>query len=167
MSTLMYAAVTTKRLQAPSGESTTTAKPGLSTYVDAMAALVPAEVLAAHAVIISFATSSTGNAGHEITKIDNRGALQVSFYALMAISAGLFLGTRIFSAKSMQPEDYLRALVPPAAFVLWTMLQKATAFDAIAPSFTSSSRSIYAILLAIVVGGLAKALGVSADKKAA
>lgn len=102
MGTVMYAAVTTKRLQSPTGESTKGSAPGLSTYVDAMAGLVPAEVLAAHAVIISYATSSTSKAGHEITRIDNRGALQVSFYALIVISAGLYLGTRALSQKRVE-----------------------------------------------------------------
>ena len=44
MSTLAYAALTTKREQSDPKTSTSTSPPGLKTYVDALAALVPAEV---------------------------------------------------------------------------------------------------------------------------
>lgn len=165
MSTLMYAAVTTKRLQAPKERSTSTEKPGLKTYVDAMAALVPAEVLAAHAVIISYATKSKVVGGKGITTITNVHALTISFYSLIGITIVLYLGARKVSNKGLEPLDFVRALIPGAAFVLWTMLQKSTAFDAVSPDTNSSSRAIYAVLLALVVGAVASALGIAADKK--
>jgi hypothetical protein len=165
MSTLLYSALTSKRLAAKPGASTDQGQPGISTYVDAMAALVPAEVLAAHAVIVGYATTTSTNAqGQQVTVITDTGWLQVAFYALIAISLIIYLAGRLTSDQKFQRADALRMLIPPAAFVLWTMLQKTTAFDAIAPSFSSSGRSILAILLAILVGILANALGVKADK---
>src|SRR5437762_8580560 len=62
VSTLLYGAVTRKREEAESGKSTNEKPPGLSTYVDALAALVPAEVLALHAVVISRSTTTVQGA---------------------------------------------------------------------------------------------------------
>ena len=56
MSTLAYAQLTNARDQALPGTSTTTSKPGIQTYMDAFAALVPAEVLTLHALVISYTT---------------------------------------------------------------------------------------------------------------
>ena len=59
MSTLAYAAMTRKREEAQPGTSTTSHAPGLKTYVDALAALVPAEVLTAHGAVLTFTTTTT------------------------------------------------------------------------------------------------------------
>ena len=70
MSTWAYAALTTKRINSPSGTSTSTSPPGMSTYIDAVAALVPAEVLALHATIFSLTTKTDlDQAGKLITTI--------------------------------------------------------------------------------------------------
>jgi len=50
MSTLAYQAITKRRDEATPGTSDATS-PGVGKYVDALAALVPAEVLAAHALL--------------------------------------------------------------------------------------------------------------------
>jgi hypothetical protein len=164
MSTLLYSALTTKRLAAQPGTSGNTGKPGIGTYVDAMAALVPAEVLTAHAVIVGYATTTSTNAhGQQSTVITDPGWLQASFYALIAISLIFYVSGRLASDQKFRRMDALRMLIPPVAFVLWTMLQKTTAFDAVAPSFSASGRSILAVLLAVAVGILANALGVNAD----
>ena len=56
MSTLAYAQLTNAREAAPPGTSTITGRPGMQTYLDAFAALVPAEVLTLHALVISVTT---------------------------------------------------------------------------------------------------------------
>ena len=58
MSTLAYAAMTRAREISKPGKSTTTDSPGVKTYVDALAALVPAELLVAHATILTFTTKT-------------------------------------------------------------------------------------------------------------
>jgi hypothetical protein len=168
MSTLLYSALTTRRIAAEAGTSSTSGKPGIKTYADAMAALVPAEVLAAQAVIVSYATAVTKNAnGQQVTMITDPGWLKVAFYGLIVISAGLYIGGRFSSTQGLRRLDAARMLIPPAAFVIWTMLQKTTTFDAVAPSFSAAGRSILAILLAIVVGALASLLGYKADQNSA
>jgi hypothetical protein len=56
-------------------------------------------------------------------------------------------------------------LLPPLAFTGWTMLPKATAFDAVAPNFSQAGGSATAIIGAIVLGPLAAALAYKADQK--
>jgi hypothetical protein len=38
------------------------------------------------------------------------------------------------------------AVAPPAAFVTWTMLQRSTSFDAVAPDMASAPRTVVALL---------------------
>jgi hypothetical protein len=165
MSTLAYAAMTRKREQAEPGTSTTTGAPGVSTYVDALAALVPAEALTAHAAILTFTTDTVTNAnGRAIITVTDPGTLVWVFYALIVVSMVLYAVGRLM-AKEWDRLDWLRMLIPPLAFVGWTMLQKATAFDAVAPHFQQAGRSATAIIGAILLGLIAAALAYRADQK--
>ena len=82
MSTLAYAAMTRVREAATPGTSTTTKPPGVKTYVDALTALVPAEVLAAHATILTFTTTTSGK-----TVVRAKApALTIAFYGLIGLN---------------------------------------------------------------------------------
>ena len=72
MSTIAYAQFTTRREAAAPGTSTSASPPGVKTYVDALAALVPAEVLTLHALILSVTTKVDGN----VTQITETRTLQ-------------------------------------------------------------------------------------------
>jgi len=161
MSTLAYGALTRKREQADAKESTERQPPGVKTYVDTLAALVPAEVLAAHAVIIEATTKTTKDkAGKDVTTITEPTTLKYVFWALILVTILLyFFGHTRERFGSM---DVLRALVPAAAFVLWMLLQKTTAFDAIADP-TDGARVAIGVIGALVVGAIAAALAVKAD----
>jgi hypothetical protein len=165
MSTLAYAAMTRTRTAAQPGTTIkkTGGSPGVTTYVDAFAALVPAEVLVAHASFLTF-TTQTDNGVVTITKPQ---ALTIAFYALIVVSAGLYIAGRLKASK-WDKWDYVRMLIPPLAFVGWTMLQKATAFDAVAGNlFDDATRNVIAILGGIVLGVAAAALAYKADQKPA
>jgi hypothetical protein len=58
MATFAYALRTNQRKRADAEQSVTVEPPGSGTWLDAMAALIPAEVLALHALAISRFTSS-------------------------------------------------------------------------------------------------------------
>jgi hypothetical protein len=155
MSTLAYATLTTKREKTEPGQS-------VSTYVDALAALVPAEVLTLHAVILSVTTKSETNAtGQAITTITEPSTLKWAFYAMLGVSIVLFAVAR---RSGWERWDFARALIPPIAFVGWTMLQKSTAFDAIAPDFAEAPRYVIAAIGAVVIGATATALAYKADQ---
>jgi hypothetical protein len=152
-------------------------------YVEAMAALVPTEVLTLHALILSATTQiiptksigdvaksaiagemdAAGTAPNTITVISDAGSLEIAFWVLALISMALYLVPRLHAAwtaareekthwrAQMGAADWARAAVPPLAFTAWTMLQRATAFDAACPHLTESQRTVFGLLLAAVV----------------
>jgi hypothetical protein len=160
MSTLGYQALTTNRDKAIPGTSTSQSPPGVSTYVDAFAALVPAEALSLHALILSV-TTKTSNATTQITEPET---LSWAFYGLIILCAVLYVAPRLVSRK-WDRLDYLRIAIPPLAFVGWTMLQKSTAFDAVLPGLGEAPRTVIALFLGVLLGLGAAALAYKADQK--
>ena len=161
MSTLAYASLTTSREAAAPGTSITTS-PGVGTYIDAFAALVPAEVLTLHALIISYTMQTRGNATMIIA--GDEPILRFSFWGLIVLSMILYAGPRLF-ARKWDGWDYLRVLIPPLAFMGWTMLQKMTVFDAVYPGLGETVRTIIALFLGVVLGLAAVALAYEVDRK--
>jgi hypothetical protein len=163
MSTLAYAILTTRRDEAPPGKSTSDSPPGVTSYLDAVAALVPSEVLTLHAVILSFTTKTIqDSAGNSITEITEPGVLVWAFFGLLFLSIMLYLVSRSSKKNRL---DWLRAIIPPLAFVVWTMLQKATAFDAVWPQLGEAARTVIALFGAVILGAIATVLARKADKK--
>jgi hypothetical protein len=163
MSTLAYAALTTKRKEAKPGFSASTSPPGVKGYVDALAALVPAEVLTLHGVILSYTTrTQQDQAGNSVTAITDPGPLRWSFFGLIVVSVVLYSVPRV---RTWDRLDFVRMIIPAAAFVAWTMLQRATAFDAICPQCGNASRTSIALFCAVLLGVLANQLAYSADRK--
>jgi hypothetical protein len=83
----------------------------------AIAALIPADVIALHALILS-KTTTTNKAG--TTTIIDPVPLKWSLVGLMAIAMLLFLAGR--GLKDWKKVDLVRLFVPPVAFVSWTGL---------------------------------------------
>jgi len=181
LSTVAYAQLTNSREAATPGTSTTTSAPGVKTYLDAFSALVPAEVLTLHALIISATTEAVGAPSENST--NGQGAvarasletvsriapdaittLQWSFWALIICSALLFAVPRLMGGK-WDRLDFVRILIATLAFVGWTMLQRTTAFDAAFPGLEPAPRTVIALLLGAVLGAIAAALALQADKK--
>jgi hypothetical protein len=160
MSTLAYAAFTTNRELAAPGTSKSTSPPGVSTYVDALAALVPAEVLTLHALILSVTTKTTDGTTQILFPVP----LSRAFYGLVVLSIVLYVVPRLVNAK-WDRLDYVRVIIPPLAFLGWTMLQRATAFDAIFPHLGGASRTVLALFLGVLLGIVAGALAYKADQK--
>jgi hypothetical protein len=161
MSTLAYASLTTTREAAAPGTSSSTS-PGVGMYIDAFAALVPAEVLTLHALIISYTMQTKGHATAIIA--GDEPILHFSFWGLIVLSMILYAGPRLF-AKKWDGWDFLRVLIPPLAFTGWTMLQKMTVFDAMYPDIPEATRTIVALFLGVVLGLAAVALAYEVDKK--
>ena len=181
MSTLIYAALTAQREtardedadsgtsnaarmtggygDATSGTSSTRSSTELKSYVDVFAAMVPAEVLTAHAFILSFTTTTDKNS---VTTITQPGTLKWVFFALLALSVFLYV---VGHFKSWDKLDFLRMLIPPLAFVGWTMLEKTTAFDTVAPSMNPATRTAIAVIGAIALAVIATLLAFGADVK--
>ena len=164
MSTIAYAALTTRREESSPGTSQDKQSPGMKTYVDAFAALVPAEVLTVHALIISVTTETT--AIKKSTQIiEGAGTtLYWSFWGLLLLSIVLYVVPRIRDG-AWDKLDILRAGIPPLAFVGWTMLQRMTAFDAIDAGMKDFTRTVIALFLGVVLGLAASSLAYQADRK--
>ena len=144
MSTLAFAAMTKWRKNSPKAAE---GDGGISPYVDAVLGVVPAETLALHAVILSVTTRTVNTT----TQITARGTLFWAFFGLVILSGVLYVVPRIM-ARDWEELDYVRMLIPPLGFIGWTMLQRATAFDAVFPNMGEAPRTVLALFLAVILG---------------
>jgi hypothetical protein len=184
MSSFVYGALNAQREAAPEGTSKDKNAPGFGSYVDIVAALVPAEVLVANALLLPLMTSTTSN-NPVTTKITDPGTLEVVFWLSIASCILLYvLGDRGRAKKAAQAAkkakaapgeevevipwggwSFLKMLIPAAAYVAWAMLQKSTAFDAIAPDMSAGLRVTIAVFAALLLAAIAKGFSDKADNK--
>jgi hypothetical protein len=130
-------------------------------WLDAVAALVPAEVLALHGVAMSYGTTTTGTGENAVTRITHPTEMMVVYVGMMVVAAGLYL----LGAKSLKGLlTWARAVIAVAAFVVWTMIQPSTAFDAFPFGLSAFGRIMIAVFGAIVLAALVNVLASKADK---
>jgi hypothetical protein len=180
MSTMAYGIISAQRQAAPTGQSKEEKSPGFGSYVDVVAALVPAEILAANAALLPvMSTTGQDKTGAAVTTITEPSTLKLVFWLSIVSCALLYVASHLARAKKERVEgdkgketakwgyaNWARMLIPAGAYVGWTMLQKSTAFDAIAPGMNQSLRLTLAVFAAIALGVLAKALSDQADGQA-
>jgi hypothetical protein len=178
MSSVAFGALQTRREKSDSGTSKSEQPPGLNSYIDVLAALVPAEVLAIHALVIAAVTTPNP---HGQATITDAATLRLAFWLLIAMSAALFiLGRRpvptpaVVRQQSAGPvplwqrwewQDWIRLLIPPAAFVGWAMLEPTSVWNAVAPHMSSGTRILIPLVGAVLLAAVTKALTSHADKK--
>jgi hypothetical protein len=163
MSSFVYGLVTSKRMAAPAGQSQKAAAPAMTTYVDTLAALVPAEALALYsAVVIPNATKTVSVHGKAEAIISSSGLLSWSCAGLMVLSVALYLLGRYKDAK-FTSWDILRSLIPPAALAAWMLVQNPGVFDVWWRGSAIGERVVIAAFAAVILGVLAKSLGYQAD----
>jgi hypothetical protein len=151
MSTLLYESLTTAREVTPSGlapevvsgpevasldagDKATPAKARtkIPKFLDILTALVPVEVLAAHAFLLGAVSQTTNpdDKGPVVMTITDE-AWASRFWIGLLIAAALFYAIPHLVKHGWDTADYFRALIPAAAFAAWTMVEKATLFDAL------------------------------------
>jgi hypothetical protein len=176
MSTVAFGALSTRREQSDSGKSTSEQPPGVSSYVDILAALVPAEVLAINSIVVASVTAQVPGGPAAAAEA---GTYRWMFGLLLGLAAVLFvLGRRPAPAPAPDPsgssrtswqnwewQDLFRMLIPPAAYVLWTMIEPSSVWSAIVPGMSSGTRLLIPLVGAAVLGAVTKALASHADKK--
>lgn len=178
MSTVAFGALTTRREKSDSGTSKTDQPPGLNSYIDILAALVPAEVLAIHAIIIA-AVTTTNPAGQ--TQITQPGTLRLAFWLLAGLAAVLFVlgrrpaptpadvlqqsGTSVPRWQHLEWQDLIRVAIPPAAFVGWTMLEPTSAWNVVVPGMSTGTRTLIALVGAVLLAAVTKAMASHSDNK--
>jgi hypothetical protein len=170
---LLYSALTTRREEATPGtsdnaeavdpENDKAGKPGVTMWIDAAAALVPAEVLAAHAFLITAVSESRADptTGDPVTVITNVGNAQILFWALLGVSLVVYV---IGHVGSWGNWDYVRMFIPPIAFFLWMILQTGTAFDAVADP-DEFIRYLVGVVGVLILAASARALAYKADEE--
>ena len=162
MSSLAYGIVTAKRAAAPANTSQTTSAPAVGTYIDALAALVPAEALALYAFVIQFTTHTASVHGKKITTISNPALLGWSCAGLLVLSSLLYAVGR--KRTNLDHWDILRFFIPPMAFTAWMLLAKPSIWDIWWSGSSGGERAIIAAFAAVVLGILAGRLGYQADQ---
>jgi hypothetical protein len=181
MSTMAYGVISAQRQAASKGQSKEEKSPGFGSYVDVMAALVPVEILAANAALLPVmsTTSQDPKSGAAVTTITEPSTLKLVFWLSIVACVLLYVASQLARAKKERAAadkgkaaarwgyaNWVRMLIPAGAYVGWTMLQKSTAFDAIAPSMNQSLRLTLAVFAAIALAVVAKALSDQADGQA-
>jgi len=142
MSTFLSAKIRNLRDQAPPAPQPSG---DITAYIEAVTQLVPAEVLALHAAVLSFTTTTKDSA----TTISEAGPLRVAFWAMIVLSVGLWWAGRI--GQRAKPLDAARMFIPPIAFVTWTALQPVSAFDAVWPLAPFAWRMVGALIAVVVL----------------
>jgi hypothetical protein len=162
---LLYGTMLRKREEAEGGDSKGEKPPGVRPLTDALAALVPAEVLAIHAAVVSDQiTTASNEAGELVTTIKDPTVLKVTFVVLLLASMVLYrFGLQ---QKVLQFDRYesVGLFIPPVAFFLWTLLQEPSAFDA----WWGGALEGYRLLIVLVFGSIlvliAQRLGAKVDQ---
>jgi hypothetical protein len=178
MSSYLYGRLSEKREETtPSGtlvfaeqDGTDVAPPGkaeapkatdtIAHWQDILAALVPAEVLAIHALAMTLGTTTTGSGADATTVITSSTEMTWVFWGMVVAAAFIY----VTGARSLSLGHVGRAVLGSVAFVLWTMIQPSTAFDALGLDLSAFLRVMIAIGGAVVVAVLANVLASAADK---
>jgi hypothetical protein len=179
MSSYVYGTLSRKRLAASADETLvyaqakqgadrprgpggldSTSKEVVSHWQDVLVALVPAEVLAFHGVAMTVGTTTTGSGDDTTTVITAPNEMIIVYWVLVALAFGLYLG----GARSLKVQDIVRATVASVAFVLWTLIQPSTAFDAFAWNPSTLVRLMIALAGAAVLAFIVNLLASKADK---
>jgi hypothetical protein len=164
MSVIAYANMLNAREETPPNEVETAkaTKTGTKDYVVVLAGLIAVEALALHVFVVD-ATTDKAEDG-TTTVITEASTLKWAFYGLIALAVFLYVTVHF---KNLDGYDVIRAAIPAAAFVAWTMAQPVTAFDAVAPDMSTATRGVIPAFAAVVLGVLATGLTTKADQKEA
>jgi hypothetical protein len=169
MSAFVYGRLTSKREDAAAGRSSTTDPPGLKTYVDAFAALVPAEVLVAAAIFTAAftnTTTTTSGDGQATLIITDRSSLKIAFYGLTLLALLLYVAGHVGkNAKHWDGWDFARMLVPPLAFIGWTMAVRPSPLSDAAFALSDGHKLLIIVFGGVLLGIAAARLGVTADTR--
>ncbi|SED53237.1 hypothetical protein SAMN04489727_8255 [Amycolatopsis tolypomycina] len=169
MSVIGYGVLTRLRTQAPADQSQTVEAPSMRVIVDGLAALVPGEILILHGAIVAWATVTTTTEEQGVEKVastfDASSVHWFAFWILVAVCALLYViaRTRREGGSSWSGVDFVRMLLPAAAFAAWALLGKGTLADSTFGDMNGGLRLAIGGCLGVVVAAAAVALGKQAD----
>lgn len=137
----------------------------MKTYIDTLAALVPAETLVLYAgIVIPNVTTSISVAGKKATVISDPVLMVWSCAGLLVLSAALYFVGRFQKGAKFTGWDVPKFLIPPASFAAWMLLENPSVWDVWWHRSSTSDRVVITAFAAIVLGILASALGYQVDQ---
>jgi hypothetical protein len=177
MSTVAFGALATRRELSTSGTSTSTEPPGLNSYVDVLAALVPAEVLTIQVLVVAATATQTRHSA----VFTEPATYRWMFWILLAVAPVLFvLGRKPTPTtaaeraqaggaaplwRNLEWQDLIRALVPMGAFTCWTIAASSGVWNAVWSGMSSGMRLLIPMVGAVVLAAVTKALASHSDSK--
>lgn len=165
MSSLVYGIVNAKRAAAPAGESQATVAPAMKTYIDTLAALVPAEALVLYAgIVIPNVTNTVSADGKKATVISDPNLMGWSCAGLLVLSAALYIVGRYKKNAKLTAWDVPKSLIPPAAFAAWMLIENPSVWSVWWHGSTTAELVVITAFAAVVLGILASALGYQVDQ---
>jgi hypothetical protein len=111
-----------------------------------IAALVPVDVISAHAFVLA-ATTTKNDAGE--TVISNPDVLRWSLIGLAVAAVALYVGGR--GLKKWTLPDYVRAGLPAAAFLAWTALTGTSALTPWVQGLSTAAVSVTGMFVGLLV----------------
>ncbi len=151
MSTLAYGRIVKNRGETPPDNLRALdaeAGQGDNKLITALAAIVPVEVIAGHALILAASTTKDDKGVMSINP-DASTPLMWSLPVLMALSVVMFVITRGLS--DWKPVDVVRAGIAPVAFLAWTALIGTSALT----PWVSGVNQVVLVIVAVVIGAIA------------
>jgi hypothetical protein len=134
-------------------------------FIDGLTAIIPAEAILFYSIVLPYATTLTNNAatGTQTLHVTSQsGAIGIVGCSVM-VSLVFFLFGRGFANWTRL--DVVRALFSPIAMLLWLMIQSPSIIYVTFEALDNALSRIVALFLALIIGGLAGALGVKAQRE--
>jgi hypothetical protein len=165
MSTLLYESVTSARestdantaltlnlRRAGAPEGAPEEEKEVNKFVDSVAALVPAEGLALHLLILDAVTEKNETEPDALTvTFVEKGWAQVGWGVCLLVVLFLYVVPHALKDK-FGGLDLIRMLIPVAAFIAWTWMIETSLFDAVA-DWTDGKRAVLGAVLGVVAPG--------------
>ena len=176
MSTLLYESLTSTRESTPANEAlridvpqpadAPEEKKEVNKFVDSVAALVPAEGLAIHLLILQAVTEKheTDPDALTVTFVEKDWAQRGWWLCLLAVLV-LYLVPHVLKGN-FGVLDPIRMLIPVAAFIAWTWMIETSLFDAVI-DWTDGKRAFWGAALGLAALALSWVLADEAQKQGA
>jgi hypothetical protein len=144
MSAFLYGRLI-RQQEALKGDTAAAARAEQNKLVTTVAALIPTEIIALHALMVSCTTTTS----HGITTITKRAPLQASLIVMILLSVVVFVIGR--SGKEWTKRDFVRVWLPPAAVLAWTGLIGTSALSPWVAAWDQAYVVLAASALAVVL----------------
>lgn len=167
MSSVVYGALSRKRLEETPHESVREGAPGLRTYVDSLTALIPAEALIVLQTLLPSVSERSTTEAASTVAITDTAAAQLLFWGLLVLSVAMYVAGRARSFKpgSITWPDVARALIPPTALFGWLLVEHPELTRVAGVELSNGMRTVSTAFGAAALGTIASLLGIQADNQ--